>query len=257
MKKLTTEEFILKAKDIHGLKYDYSLSEYTISHNPLRIICKVHGVFEQVANKHLSGKGCPECGLLSRAKKRSKDLLWFVEKAKKVHLDRYNYENSVLSGMLNPIEIECKVHGVFSQVASNHLKGHGCDKCARELTGTHDRLTYIKNCRSRHHGMSNLYLVKLKSQDECFYKVGISVNDIETRFSKSEMPYEVSKVLVINGEAGFIWDLEKSLFKLLKEQKYQPKAKFNGWTECFAQVPKDVLKYLKSLNFQVQQPLIA
>lgn len=46
-KKVTTEEFIEKAKKIHGDRYDYSLVDYVRANIPVKIICKVHGVFEQ------------------------------------------------------------------------------------------------------------------------------------------------------------------------------------------------------------------
>lgn len=45
MKKLTNDEFIVKAISIHGEKYDYSLSEYQNSKEKVKIICKNHGIF--------------------------------------------------------------------------------------------------------------------------------------------------------------------------------------------------------------------
>ena len=56
-KKLTTEEFIYKAKLIHGDKYDYSLVNYKINNVKVRIICRIHGEFEQPPISHLSGRG--------------------------------------------------------------------------------------------------------------------------------------------------------------------------------------------------------
>lgn len=58
---LTTEEFILRARREHGDKYDYSLVEYCRSSQKVKIICRKHGVFEQLANSHLQGDGCPVC----------------------------------------------------------------------------------------------------------------------------------------------------------------------------------------------------
>lgn len=78
MKKLTTEQFIEKAKSIHGDRYDYSLTKYINTRTKLTIICKEHGVFYAVASKHLSGRLCRACG--------------FVE-AKKTNLERYGVEN--------------------------------------------------------------------------------------------------------------------------------------------------------------------
>ena len=65
-KKLTTEEFILKAKKIHGDKYDYSKTLYIRARDKVQIICKKHNYeFLQVANSYLNGAGCRLCGLPS------------------------------------------------------------------------------------------------------------------------------------------------------------------------------------------------
>jgi hypothetical protein len=55
------EDFIEKATAIHNGAYDYSKVEYTKSIIPVKIICKVCGVFEQSPNSHLGGRGCPNC----------------------------------------------------------------------------------------------------------------------------------------------------------------------------------------------------
>lgn len=61
MKKSSKEEFIAKAKKIHGDKYDYSLVEYNGSTKKVTIVCKFHGEFSQTPNIHLGGHGCPRC----------------------------------------------------------------------------------------------------------------------------------------------------------------------------------------------------
>lgn len=57
-RKLTTEEFITKAREIHGTRYDYSKVEYISWNTPVCIICPKHGEFWQRAGKHLSGHNC-------------------------------------------------------------------------------------------------------------------------------------------------------------------------------------------------------
>lgn len=67
--KLTPEIFIVKAKKVHGEKYDYSLVTGDMSsHRKVAIICPEHGVFEQMPTGHLSGKGCLKCVPKKRAK---------------------------------------------------------------------------------------------------------------------------------------------------------------------------------------------
>lgn len=60
-KRLSTAEFIDKAREIHGDKYDYSKVEYATAKHRVNIICPIHGEFMQTPDKHLSGCGCPKC----------------------------------------------------------------------------------------------------------------------------------------------------------------------------------------------------
>ena len=61
MRKLTTEEFIKRAREVHGDKYDYSKVEYVNSRTKICIICPKHGEFWQLPTGHLDGYGCPFC----------------------------------------------------------------------------------------------------------------------------------------------------------------------------------------------------
>ena len=74
-KKLTTEEFIKKAKEIHGNKYDYSLVDYKGAHEKIKIICPTHGVFEQQPNSHLNGRGCSYCSIHNPVKKSTEEFI--------------------------------------------------------------------------------------------------------------------------------------------------------------------------------------
>lgn len=60
-RRLTTDGFIVRAKAVHGDKYDYRPSRCTGTHRPLAVGCRQHGVFWQRPANHLSGKGCPQC----------------------------------------------------------------------------------------------------------------------------------------------------------------------------------------------------
>lgn len=60
----TREEFIEKAKKIHGSKYDYSNVVYKGNKIHVEIICPEHGPFWQRPDSHVvRGQGCPFCGL--------------------------------------------------------------------------------------------------------------------------------------------------------------------------------------------------
>ena len=57
------EEFIGESKKIHSGRYDYSKFVYVDSHTKGIILCRKHGEFLQIPNKHLNGQGCPKCKL--------------------------------------------------------------------------------------------------------------------------------------------------------------------------------------------------
>ena len=71
---LTNEEFISKAKKVHGDKFDYSKTNYISHKDKVEIICPIHGIFKQKANNHLTGYGCYMC-TESKGEKRIKEIL--------------------------------------------------------------------------------------------------------------------------------------------------------------------------------------
>ena len=129
-RKLTTEEFIRRAIKIHGNKYDYSKVEYVIAKNKVVIICKEygHGCFYQIPHVHLTGSGCPKCGL------RIYSTEEYIKKAIAVHGDKYNYSKVEYKRNNEKIIIICKIHNKeqFLQSPSSHLRGAGCVKCGRK-----------------------------------------------------------------------------------------------------------------------------
>ena len=123
-RKLTTNEFIQKAKQVHGNKYDYSKTDYSGSKNKVIIICPEHGEFEQKASNHLEGRGCPSCG---GTKKLTKEVVF--EKLKIIYNDKFKYTNVSFNSVKDKIDIICPEHGVFKQRIDLHLEGRGCPKC--------------------------------------------------------------------------------------------------------------------------------
>lgn len=128
-KSFTTEQFIEKSKKVHGNKYDYSLVNYKGINNKVKIICPIHGTYEQEASVHLKGIGCPKCsGHLGNIKC---DTEYFIEKAKKIHGDKYDYSKVNYINSTTPIKIICPEHGEFEQRPDKHLSGHSCPKCVK------------------------------------------------------------------------------------------------------------------------------
>jgi len=136
--KINTNEFVEKAKNVHGDKYDYTKVVYINNTTDIIIICPKHGEFIQKPNSHIDGCGCSLCN----GSKCNKDI--FIEKAKKVHGDKYDYSNGIYISNRNEIEIICSKHGSFFQNASNHLRGRGCPKC-KCSNGEQQIINYLTN----------------------------------------------------------------------------------------------------------------
>ena len=132
-KRLTTEEFIHRAKLAHGDKYDYSKSVYSDAKTKLIIICREHGPFKQRPDAHLVG-GCRLCGCESR-KIKLRDL---IGKFNEIHACKYDY--SLVEGEVSSesIKIICREHGVFTQRRSHHMAGAGCPSCSKNRKLTFD-----------------------------------------------------------------------------------------------------------------------
>ena len=126
----TSNEFVVQARLIHGDVYDYTKLSYTSAHGKLTIICPIHGEFKQKASNHLFGKGCSKCGIKSMRKKLSNDQNEFITKLTKKHNNKYDYSNVLYNSRTSFLTIICPTHGEFTQRASEHLRGHGCSKCA-------------------------------------------------------------------------------------------------------------------------------
>ena len=139
MKKLTTEEFIEKAKEIHGNEYDYSKTEYINANVKVCIICPKHGEFWQKPSKHLLGQGFKECGKNKISKAVSLTTEEFIKKAKEIHRDKYDYSKTEYIDSKTKVCIICPIHGEFWQVPAIHLQGSGCKKCGIEKRSNSQR----------------------------------------------------------------------------------------------------------------------
>jgi hypothetical protein len=138
--RLTNTNFIKKAKKVHGNKYDYSLTEHVRLGDKVTIICPIHGEFEQTSGNHLSGKGCKYCGGTSKM-----DTKLFIEKAKKVHGDKFDYSKVIYFDSRTKVVITCPIHGDFEQTPNNHLsKSNGCYKCLNTCYDTESFTTKAK-----------------------------------------------------------------------------------------------------------------
>lgn len=175
-KRLTIQELIVRAKEVHGDKYDYSLVENEGLFVKNKIICKKCGnVFEMPFNNHINQKqGCKFCK--HRSYKYSTDE--WVDKAKKIHGDKYDYSKVNYINKNTKICIICPKHGEFWITPDKHVNSkQGCPKCAKNYKLDTD--SFVKKARLVHGEFYNY--------DKCLYK------DTET------------KVCIVCPEHGEFW----------------------------------------------------
>jgi hypothetical protein len=220
----TTKDFIENAREIHGEKYDYTPSIYVKRHSKIKIRCIVHGDFEQSANNHLKGSGCTKCKFDKLSKIHSDSTDQFVEKAKIVHGERYNYTEAEYKNRHYKVTIICNGHGRFDQNANDHLNGRGCPSCANEVRGhiLHDDTT-----------PGFLYVVEFSNDKthERFLKVGITSNSPKIRMNNISN-YETNIISEIQLPLGQAYKIEQQLLSKYKKMKYTPSEYFGGHTEC-------------------------
>lgn len=168
-------EFINKCTKIHNNRYDYSLVDYVNTSTNVKIICPVHGEFEQRPSNHIQGKGCMLCGntrkgghnkivkivsvksiglknvgvkTLGTKTVRIKRLANFISVASKVHTNKYDYSLVNYGSSRDKVKIICPIHGEFTQRPGNHMDGQECPKCAmvtRLLTRSLNKKNVVDN----------------------------------------------------------------------------------------------------------------
>ena len=110
--------------EIHSHKFDYSLVEFKNNKDVITIICPIHGEFQQRVDEHLKGRGCAKCCGLYRTTEE------FIELAKEIHKERYDYSMVEYVNSEHKITIKCNRCGnIFEQKPFSHLQGHGCPYC--------------------------------------------------------------------------------------------------------------------------------
>ena len=109
MSRLNSENFIEKAKEIHGDKYLYNKVIYTGSKEKVEIVCPTHGSFWVTPNHHITSKsGCPACsGCVKKSNKQ------FIDEAKLVHKNKYDYSKVEYKNNRTKVCIICPNHGEF------------------------------------------------------------------------------------------------------------------------------------------------
>jgi hypothetical protein len=129
------DRFIKISNERHDNKYDYSLvNKDNLKNDKIKIICPIHGIFEQNYEYHRSGRGCLKCSLDDKSALFSSNTNDFIKKANKIHNNKYDYSKVVYTLAKNKVEIICPQHDSFWQSPNSHLHPHGCPYCSNFIS---------------------------------------------------------------------------------------------------------------------------
>ena len=128
------QNFIEKSKKLHGNKYDYSLVVYKNINIKIKIICNIHGEFDQFPSAHLNNEGCQIC----------KNQKIFLNKCKKLYHNKYDYSLINYKDTNTKVKIICPVHGKFEKTPKKHYN-EGCPKCSND-NRRYTTEEFIKKC---------------------------------------------------------------------------------------------------------------
>ena len=170
--RLLLSDFIKKAREVHGDKYDYSDTEYVGCKTKVCISCPEHGEFWQSPDVHTQGKGCPKCSghYIPTTEE-------WIASAREVHGNKYDYHKVEYVSNSTKVCIICHEHGDFWQTPSSHLSGCGCPKCGGTYVPTTEE--WIVSARKAHGDKYD--------------------------YSKVEYVSAISKVCIICPEHGEFW----------------------------------------------------
>ena len=68
----------------------------------------------------------------TNALRQAKNGQEFIQKAKNVHKDKFDYSLVIYKTARDYVTIICPIHGEFEQTPNNHLRGRGCNECRFE-----------------------------------------------------------------------------------------------------------------------------
>jgi len=237
--------FLATAEKKHGNKFDYSHIPMVIPDDKvISLRCKEHGKFTTTTAKHISSRhgGCTECRRTAFAAARGGSKEAFIERATKIHGDKFDYSKVVYKNAHTPITITCPDHGRFQQAPRVHVKGSGCPECGKLATvanndspmgWTHTAWREAGECSDRFDSFK-LYIIFCNDfhTGEMFIKIGKTFHTTKQRFTSS-LPYEYVVLFEYKGSAKMVSRMENRLHKHLKMYSYTPLKEFGGRTECF------------------------
>lgn len=155
--KIAFDNFVAKARKIHGDKYKYRFEDFQTTMIKMAIECPDHGIWMQTPSNHIhirGGKGCPHCSRARIARVLSLTTDEFLTKAINKHGNKYSYEKTVYFNSKTLVTITCFHHGDFKQAPYNHLEcTTACPKCvgttSQAETDWLNSLNIPEDCRQK------------------------------------------------------------------------------------------------------------
>lgn len=153
-----------------------------------------------------------------------------VNKFKKIHKNKYNYELVKYNKSIEKVNIICEKHGIFKITPNSHLNGSGCYECGLEKVGKSKRLTtedFIKKSNKIHKNRYNydkaIYTGYLNKLTITCKKHG----DFEQKPSKHLQGQNCKKCSNENLYIDFVKKCKKKFGKKYKYEKVNYKGMFN------------------------------
>ena len=246
--------FIQEIKDIFGSNYDYEDAIYFNSHQPVSLFCKKpgHGTFARRPVDLLKGAGCQACGYERSSLTQRLSENEFIQRAIKKHDARYSYPNLNYRGLKETISARCPDHGDFEQHAGNHLQGKGCESCAQEIRALFGK-TVAQHRRDKTDIPGRLYVLHMFSEEEEFFKIGITSKTVRTRWRSLGEIYDYEVIADLPMGMVRAWTIEQDFLHRFEQKRYEPLVYFAGVTECFSENPLELDIYLQEeLRMQLQ-----
>lgn len=126
--KLTHEEILAQFAVAHGARYDYSQVVYTNMVTEVDIVCRDHGVFQQLPGVHKLGHGCPACAANARRTVFRRDPAEVAAELQAARPD-FGYDTSEYTNNKGFISVTCSRGHQFKQRV-NDARRYGCPVCA-------------------------------------------------------------------------------------------------------------------------------
>ncbi len=157
----------------------------------------------------------------------------FLNQAVARHGNRFDYSKVIYINSYTKVIIGCSVHGDFEQTPSCHLIMAGCARCSHNKAPGWYTEAKFAACPALSHSNGRLYVVTVKTADQCFAKVGITKWTARRRLR--HIKATIQEVHGVSGPLGTLYQLEQAIKSKLVSWQYIPPRSLlkHGATECF------------------------